>query len=114
MGFRECGERVLCNASSMFGIKGFDDGYKAPEWKRFTSMELGINNKLIPRPARVVLDGLKRKGNFFKNCFFFKCMLLRIEMNCYVICNLIEQLFPRYLALETSCCFIVLLEFTRK
>lgn len=39
-----------------------DDGSKAPKWKRFTSKELGINNKLIPRPTRVVLDGLKTRG----------------------------------------------------
>lgn len=63
-GFRKCGERILCNASLVFGIQGVDDGNKAPVWKRFTSKELGINNKFIPRPTRVVLDGLKRKGKF--------------------------------------------------
>ncbi|XP_074346058.1 uncharacterized protein LOC141684826 isoform X2 [Apium graveolens] len=47
---------------SSFNDGGFDDGNKAPVWKRFTSKELGITNGLIPRPTRLVLEGLKRKG----------------------------------------------------
>lgn len=47
---------------SSYNDGGVDGGNKAPVWKRFTSKELGISNKLIPRPTRVVLDGLKKKG----------------------------------------------------
>ncbi|XP_076891787.1 uncharacterized protein LOC143543324 [Bidens hawaiensis] len=34
----------------------------APEWKKFSSKELGITNSMISKPTRIVLNGLKRQG----------------------------------------------------
>ncbi|GFZ08028.1 tRNA nucleotidyltransferase/polyA polymerase family protein [Actinidia rufa] len=35
---------------------------KGPKWKKLSSKDLGINNSMIAKPTRVVLNGLKRKG----------------------------------------------------
>lgn len=35
---------------------------KAPEWKKWSSKDLGISTSKISRPTRVVLNGLRKKG----------------------------------------------------
>ncbi|XP_022134982.1 uncharacterized protein LOC111007098 isoform X2 [Momordica charantia] len=44
------------------GEESADNDSKLPNWKRFSSNELGISNFMIPRPTRKVLNGLKKKG----------------------------------------------------
>uniref|UniRef100_A0A6N2MDP5 Poly A polymerase head domain-containing protein n=1 Tax=Salix viminalis TaxID=40686 RepID=A0A6N2MDP5_SALVM len=36
--------------------------FKAPEWRKLSSKELGIGNSLISGPTKKVLNGLKKKG----------------------------------------------------
>lgn len=35
---------------------------KNPAWKKLNSNEIGIDNTMIPRSTRVVLNGLKQQG----------------------------------------------------
>ncbi|KAM7480199.1 hypothetical protein LguiA_028412 [Lonicera macranthoides] len=35
---------------------------KKPSWKRLSSKDIGITTSMIPRPTRIVLNGLKREG----------------------------------------------------
>lgn len=35
---------------------------KEPEWKKFSSKELGIKMSLISKPTRLVLSGLRSQG----------------------------------------------------
>lgn len=38
---------------------------KAPEWKKWSSKDLGISTSKISRPTRVVLNGLRKKGMYW-------------------------------------------------
>lgn len=40
----------------------FGNIYKASEWKKLKSKELGLSNSRIPKSAKVVLNMLKRQG----------------------------------------------------
>nr|XP_043615336.1 poly(A) polymerase I-like [Erigeron canadensis] len=50
------------NDSVIYHDKGVEGRRKGPEWKKFSSKELGISNSMIPGPTRKVLNGLKRRG----------------------------------------------------
>ncbi|GAA0141001.1 mRNA polyadenylation factor [Lithospermum erythrorhizon] len=43
-------------------VEGVSGNTKAPKWRKLNSKDLGLTNSKIPRPTRVVLNGLKRKG----------------------------------------------------
>lgn len=35
-----------------------------PEWKKLNSKELGISTSMIAKPTKIVLNGLRKKGNW--------------------------------------------------
>lgn len=43
-------------------IVGGNDDYKPHEWKKLCSKELGIKTSRITKPAKVVLNVLRKKG----------------------------------------------------
>ncbi|KAL3511493.1 hypothetical protein ACH5RR_030894 [Cinchona calisaya] len=43
-------------------VEGNDGDNKVPEWKKLSSRELGIQNSMIARPTRLVLNCLRKKG----------------------------------------------------
>ncbi|KAK6920456.1 tRNA nucleotidyltransferase/poly(A) polymerase, RNA and SrmB- binding domain [Dillenia turbinata] len=48
--------------ASFYGGIGGRSETKMPKWKKLSSKDLGITTSMIPKPTRVVLNGLKRKG----------------------------------------------------
>lgn len=51
---------------------------KAPQWKKLKAGDLGISTSKISRPARVVLNGLKRRGLLMIQLLHFVFCLIRI------------------------------------
>ncbi|KAJ0537527.1 hypothetical protein HanHA300_Chr08g0264421 [Helianthus annuus] len=46
-------------------VNGGNDDCKPEEWKKLCSKELGIRTSRIAKPAKVVLNVLRKKGLFF-------------------------------------------------
>jgi len=51
-------------------VVGGNDDCKPHEWKKLCSKELGIKTSRITKPAKVVLNVLRKKGRLFFLVFF--------------------------------------------